>query len=235
MKKKTLAIIQSNYIPWKGYFDIIKSADTFILLDDVQYTKNDWRNRNRIKTANGLKWLTIPVQSKGRFHQSVNEAKVSSSDWSKLHISTIRHFYRRAEHFDKCWDWLAELYKRAAELENLSEINRLFILAVTEFLGINTDILRSTDFDLCTGKTERLVYLCRQANAGRYLTGPGTRGYLRTNLFEEAGVEVKFVSYPSYPEYKQLYPPFEHNVSIIDTILNCGLDTRDMIQGLAIN
>ncbi len=231
MSNKTIAIIQSNYIPWKGYFDIIASVDTFVLLDEVQYTRLDWRNRNLIKTKDGRKWLSIPVLSKGLYTQRISCARVVSSAWAKHHLASIWHSYKRARFFDQNWDWLKSVYENARELEYLSQINQLFLREILTYLEVKTSIISSSEFELVEGKTERLVAICKQAGASTYLSGPGTRDYLHTVQFENEGIRVRWIKYPDYPEYEQLYPPFCHAVSIIDTILNCGPQTKDMIGG----
>src|SRR5687767_6291071 len=130
---KTVAIVQSNYIPWKGYFDLIDRADEFILLDDVQYTRRDWRNRNRIKTPRGLEWLTIPVEVKGKYHQSIKETVVSDPDWPRRHWSTISQHYARAPFFPLYRERLEELYLTTTE-RFLSDVNHRFLVALCDVL-----------------------------------------------------------------------------------------------------
>lgn len=220
-----MAIVQSNYIPWKGYFDLINSVDEFILYDEVQYTRRDWRNRNRIKTRDGVKWLTVPVVVKGRYHQSIRETRISDPDWSRRHWETLRHSYSRAPWFDSYADLLSDLYERCT-FEFLSEANRFFIEAVCGLLGIKTRLSWAADYHLVPHRTERLVELCRQAGASHYLSGPSARVYLDERLFAEAAISVSYMEYAGYPEYPQVYPPFDHAVSIIDLIFSAGPDAR---------
>jgi hypothetical protein len=218
---KTVAIVQPLYIPWKGYFDILNSVNEFILFDDAQYTKRFWINRNRIKTPQGVIWLTIPVKVKGRFHQAIKETEVSDPEWSRRHWETIKRSYCNAHFFKSHRDLFESLYLDCDETF-ISQINLRFIRAVCAILGIDTTLSSSTDYTLVPGKTERLVDLCQQAGADTYLTGPSARAYLQEERFREAGIQVKYMDYSGYPEYRQLYPPFVHDVSIIDLIFNTG-------------
>ncbi|RPH94412.1 hypothetical protein EHM69_07525 [candidate division KSB1 bacterium] len=213
-------MIQSNYIPWKGYFDLIHLADEFILYDDVQFTKNDWRNRNLIKTQNGMQWLTIPVQH-GSLSQRIRDTKVADNRWPKKHWNAISGSYARAPYFMEYREWFEELYLGCTE-EHISQINYRFITAICGLLGIPTKISWSWDYNLSEGKTERLVDLCRQTGSNIYISGPAAREYIQEDLFREAGVELRWMDYSGYPEYRQLFGPFVHGVSVIDLILNEG-------------
>jgi hypothetical protein len=219
---KSVAIVQSNYIPWKGYFDLIRSVDEFVLYDDQQYTRRDWRNRNRIKTAQGATWLTIPVNVKGRYHQRIDETTVSDPRWAEQHWRTIEHAYARAPCFGEVRGVLERLYDGAADERLLSDINRRFLDGLCELLGIRTPLTWSRDYAAQGTKTERLVSLCRSVGATSYLSGPTARDYIDESLFEEAGIELTFIDYRGYREYEQLYPPFEHAVSIIDLLVHTG-------------
>lgn len=219
--QKTIAILQSNYIPWKGYFDLIHRVDEFILFDDMQYTRRDWRNRNKIKTPQGLLWLSIAVQAKGNYHQHIKDVVISDAGWNRAHWKTISHHYARAKWFSTYRERLEELYCGCEETR-LSRINHRFLVALCEMLGIDTRITWSMDYRLADGKTERLVDLCKQAGATEYLSGPAAKDYIEEELFAEAGIRLGWMDYSSYPEYEQLYGPFEHHVSIIDLILNEG-------------
>lgn len=220
---KRVAIVQSNYIPWKGYFDLINMADEFILYDDVQYTTRDWRNRNLVKTKNGTQWLTVPVAHKSR-SQKIRETRTISNVWRDKHWKSICHWYSKAAFFKTYRELLRGLYMGGDETY-LSEINRTFICAINSILDIKTEISRSADYELIEGKTERLVDLCKQAGATEYLSGPAAKAYLDESLFAAEGIRVSWMSYDGYPEYRQLFcPPFIHSVSIVDLILNEGAD-----------
>ncbi len=214
-------ITQSNYIPWKGYFDAIQMADVVVLYDEMQYTKRDWRNRNKIKTQNGLQWLSIPVQVKGKFHQKINETEVSGKDWRIKHWNTLSHQYKKAPFFANYKAELKEQYLNSNE-KNLSEINRAFIELINSWLGINTPIRWSREFDLTGEKTEKLVHVCEQLGATEYLAGPRSRNYLNEQLFTEKGISVHWIDYSNYPEYPQLYGAFDHGVTVLDLLFNTG-------------
>jgi hypothetical protein len=220
---KKIAILQSNYIPWKGYFDLIASVDEFILYDDMQYTRRDWRNRNKIKTQQGLHWLTVPVEVKGKYFQTIRETKIADPAWASDHWNRLIQSYRRAPHFNEVAHWLAPLYK--AEHSHLSQLNRSLIEAVSHFLGITTKISNSWDYSLKEGKTERLVDLCVQADAAQYVSGPAAREYIDEAVFARANVALTWFDYSGYPEYPQLWGPFEHGVTILDLLFNCGRDS----------
>lgn len=218
---KRIAVVQSNYIPWRGYFDLINSVDEFVLYDDVQYTIRDWRNRNIIKTAAGSKWLTIPVEVKGKYHQKIKDTIVSDPAWARKHWSSIVHSYSRAQHFSLHRELFESLYFRQEE-KLLSRINYQFIVAICRILGIRTTISWSMDYQLTGNKNERLVSLCKQAGATAYLSGPSAKGYLDEDLFKATGIALSYMDYSGYQEYTQLYPPFEPHVSIVDLIFNEG-------------
>jgi hypothetical protein len=228
-----VAIVQSNYIPWKGYFDLINLVDEFILYDEMQYTKRDWRNRNIIKTPAGLKWLTIPVAVKGNFFQKIKDTTVSDPRWARKHWETIVHNYSKAKHFSLHRDVFAELYSSCAEERFLSRINYLFLSAICKILSIDTKISWSEDYVSSEGKTERLVSLCRQAGATTYISGPAARDYLDEALFARENIRVQYIDYSSYPEYRQLSPPFEHRVSIIDLIFNEGPEAPNYMKSFS--
>lgn len=218
---KTVAIVQSNYIPWKGYFDLINLVDEFILFDDMQYTRRDWRNRNRIKTSQGLKWMTIPVEVKGKYVQKINQTVISDPDWHTKHWKAIEHNYSKACFFSEYREWIESLYANVTD-KHLSRINALFITRICELLQIRTVISPSTNYELVDGKTERLVHLCKQAGATRYVTGPNAKNYMDEEQFRTHGISVQYIDYSGYPEYRQLFPPFDHAVSILDLVFNEG-------------
>jgi hypothetical protein len=225
---KKVAIVQSNYIPWRGYFDLINSVDEFILYDDMQYTIRDWRNRNLIKTANGPLWLTIPVEVKGKYFQKIKDVTVSDPQWARKHWASITHSYSKARHFPEHKELFAVLYSDPEE-RLLSKINHRFISAICQFLGLKTTISWSMDYEVDGDKTEKLVNLCKQAGATHYLSGPAAKTYLVEQPFTEEGISVSYMDYSGYRDYNQLYPPFEPKVSVLDLIFNEGTEaTRYM-------
>jgi hypothetical protein len=216
-----IAISQSNYVPWKGYFDLINSVDEFVLYDEAQFTRRDWRNRNTIKTPTGLSWLTIPVETKGKFLQKISETRVSEPDWPRRHWARIAGSYVKAPHFGEFGLRLEALYQGPGE-EMLSCTNSRFLSAVMGMLGIRTPLRQSSEFTLEGDRSERLLGICRQAGADTYLSGPAARDYLDVGLFERAGVRVEWMDYSGYPPYRQLHGDFQHGVSVIDLLLNEG-------------
>ncbi|OUJ75350.1 WbqC family protein [Hymenobacter crusticola] len=221
---KKVAILQSNYIPWKGYFDIIGAVDEFIFYDEVQYTRRDWRNRNYIKTAQGLAWLTIPVVQQERESQRIDDTIVSDRNWAVKHWRTLAQTYARAANFHVYKAQFEELYTSLSTVY-LSEINVAFIRAICQVLDIRTKLSWSTDYSLPAGlnKTERLVRLVQAAGGTEYLTGPAAHNYLDTRQFAEANIALHWMNYENYPTYRQLHsPPFEHGVSIVDLLFNEG-------------
>lgn len=230
---KKIAILQSNYIPWKGYFDLINSVDEFIIYDDMQYTVNDWRNRNKIKTKQGLQWITIPVSKKGRLDMKISEIKVADTRWAKKHWSTLSNAYAKASHFKEFSDLFEDLYlHRASKIEYLSQINFLFMTEINRIFNISTKIRFSSEFDLGEGKIQRLLNICKQTGADTYLTGPAAADYLDEDAFLQEGVTVEWMNYANYPEYRQLHQPFEHGVTILDLIFNEGPGSKKYLKSL---
>ena len=219
---KRVAIVQSCYVPWKGYFDLINSVDEFILYDECQYTRQDWRNRNRIKTATGTRWLTIPVTIDGLYGQRIDTTRIAQPDWAERHWDTVRQAYRRAPHFDQYASAVQDAYARVSTEQFLSRVNRALIEVVCSFLGIRTPLSWSTDYSARGSRTERVVNLCKDSGASIYLSGPRGRDYLDEQRFVEAGVELEYFDYEGYEKYPQLYPPFEHSVSVLDLLFSAG-------------
>lgn len=223
---KTVAIVQSSYIPWKGYFDLINMVDEFILFDDVQFTKRDWRSRNQIKAANGPLWLTVPCESKGKFDQLICDTRIADRRWASAHWKSIQHAYARAPFFGGYAAQLEAAYRQAGELELLSDVNRLLLQTLCDALGIRTPLTDSRTYASAGVKTDRLLSLCRAAGASRYVSGPAAKVYLENDKFEAAGVELAFMDYAGYPDYPQAHPPFVHAVSVIDLLFNVGPDAH---------
>jgi len=230
---KTVAIVQSCYIPWKGYFDLIASADEFIFYDDRQFTRRDWRNRNRIKTPNGVQWLTIPVNVKGKYHQRIDETTVSDPDWAERHWKTLVHNYTAAPCFKDYAPAAEDMYRQVAGESHLSRVNRRFIEGVCKLLGVETAFAWATDYDVEGDRSERLAALCRASGATRYLSGPRARSYLDEEVFSSQGIEVVYAGYDDYPEYDQLHPPFEHGVTIFDLLFHVGSKAPSYMKDFA--
>lgn len=224
---KTVAIIQSNYIPWKGYFDVINLVDEFFLYDTVQYTRRDWRNRNRIKTAQGPQWLTIPVQG-SRAHR-ICDVEISDPRWAERHWRTLSQAYARAPYFGEYRDTIETLYTSVAEAR-LSAVNERFIRALCGLLGIPTPIVHAADDTEHAVKSEKLLAICVDAGATEYLCGPASRDYIEEWRFDEAGIAVTYMDYSGYREYPQLFGPFLHEVTVLDLIFNTGPEARSHMK-----
>lgn len=222
---KRVAILQSNYIPWKGYFDMIAAVDEFILYDDMQYTRRDWRNRNQIKTPQGVQWLTVPVVVKGKYLQTIRETEIDGTGWAQAHWKALLQNYRRAPCFGEIAAWLEPLYLQQHH-DHLAPLNRSLLEAVCRYLGIQTMIRSSWDYELIAGKTDRLVDLCRQAGATNYVSGPAARSYVDESVFKASGIGLTWFDYGGYPAYRQLWGDFTHGVTILDLLFNCGQDAR---------
>lgn len=228
---KKIAIIQSNYIPWKGYFDMIAAADELIIFDDMQYTRRDWRNRNQIKTAQGVRWLTVPVQVKGKYYQTIKNTEIDGSLWVSTHWKTLVQNYHRSRYFDDIAAWLEPLYLRRT-YTHLSDLNRQFIKAICDYLGIRTVITNSWDYNLIEGKAERLADLYVQAGGTEYISGPAAKSYIDEQLFIDRKIKLTWFNYANYPEYPQLWGEFVHGVSIVDLLFNCGNEAGSYMRYL---
>jgi hypothetical protein len=218
---KRIAILQSNYIPWKGYFDMIAAVDEFIVYDDVQYTRRDWRNRNQIKTPRGVQWLTVPIRVKGKYNQTIRDVEIDGAGWAEAHWKALMQNYGRAPYFDEVAALFEPLY-RHCPYARLSELNRSLIDAVCAYLRITTRISNSWDYNLVNGRSARLADLCIQAEATEYISGPAAKNYLDERVFAERGIKLVWFDYTGYTEYPQLWGKFVHGVSVVDLLFNCG-------------
>lgn len=230
---KKVAILQSNYIPWKGYFDMINMVDEFILYDDMQYTRRDWRNRNKIKTPSGLQWLTIPVDTKGKYYQKINETRVNGHEWCDDHWRALSLNYAHAPYFKEYAPQIQALYEACKKEELLSRINYRFLTALCQMLGITTKITWSSDYQLADGKTERLVRLVQDAGGSEYLSGPAAKDYIVDECFENAHIKLTYMDYSGYPEYPQLFGSFEHAVSVLDLLFNTGAEAPNYMKSFS--
>lgn len=226
---KTVVVLQSNYIPWKGYFDLVHDADLFVFYDDLQYTKNDWRNRNKIKTPKGAGWMTIPVGTDSR--RLICDVTIKDSAWQEKHWGLLKQHYGKCPHFARYRVFFEEVYL-GRQWRNLSEMNQYLIRSISEeLLNIETEFRDSREYDLTGQKLDRLMELVTKAGADSYVSGPAAKDYIEPTRFTEAGIELVWKDYSSYPEYPQRFPPFEHGVSILDILFNVGLDAPWYIWG----
>jgi hypothetical protein len=219
--------MQSNYLPWRGYFDLMRLADVFIYLDCVQYTRSDWRNRNVIKTSSGPRWMTVPVR--GHLGEAIDEVQVARPSWAEGHILMITPNYRHAAHFEEVSPWLFEKMRQAAPLRSLVEVNHYLASAIREKLMIGTPLRVSTDVLprselLGCSASERVARLVAAVGGTRYLSGPAAKTYLEEAPFQERNIDIAWMSYDGYSQYPQCWEGYEPNVSVIDLLLNCGFD-----------
>lgn len=223
-----VAVIQSNYIPWRGYFDIMHDADVFVFYDDVQYTVNDWRNRNRVKTANGVVWLTIPVGDQN--DRLICDVVIGDQSWARKHWMTIEQSYHGAPGFARYREFFKNFYSRS--WESLSVLNQTMIRTIAgDLLGIRTQILDSRDYNLEGKGSDRLLMLLKKMGATDYISGPSAQRYLDAEAYARNGVRVHWKDYSHYPEYPQLHGPYAPDLSIVDLLLNCGDDAARYIWG----
>jgi hypothetical protein len=232
---RRVAILQSNYIPWKGYFDIIAAVDEFILLDDVQYTHRDWRNRNIVKTQGGKQWLSVPVRHDRSSRILDVTIATDQGDWVAKHLGTIEHSYGKAPYAGEVLPLLKDLYAQAGSATHLSHVNRGLIEGLQAYMGISTRVTWSTDY-LTLGEsdaltpTNRLVTLCVRAGATTYLSGPAAQAYMDVEAFTSKRVGVEWMDYEGYEEYPQLYGDFDHHVSVIDLLFMTGKDAPSFLK-----
>jgi hypothetical protein len=228
-----VVILQPSYLPWRGVFDQICRADLFIFYDDVQYDKHGWRNRNQIKTAQGRQWLTIPVHSKGvTAGVPILDVKIDwSKPWAKNHLKALTFAYAKAPHFASFAPWLDSVFGRRDSL--LADFTIWLTVGIARMLGIShTRFMRSSEIPNITGqKTERLIQILQHVGAAHYISGPSARDYIERERFDEAGITLEYVQY-NYPEYPQLYPPFDPYVTILDLMFMVGDEAGGYVNPL---
>ena len=220
---RTAVVLQPSYIPWRGYFDLIQRADVFVFYDDVQYDKHGWRNRNRIKTASGPRWLTIPVLSKGNIDNNLLIQEVMCDarfDWRHKHLEQIRHAYRKAPYFKETFSFLNELFA-SAPTDRLAEFTIFTTIAIAERLGLTGSFARSSELGVTGSKNDRLLQTLASVQATHYISGPSAKAYISAEAFAAAKIDLEYAHY-DYEPYEQLHPPYEPQVSIIDLLFMQG-------------
>ena len=234
---RRVAIIQSSYIPWRGYFAIVAKCDAFVFLDSVQFTRRDWRTRNRIKTPDGPSWLSIPVRQKGNYLTPIDAIETADPDWAKKHLRVIETNYRRAPFFHSVFPVLETAYTEAGQKSSLSDVNRGLTAHLCGLLDIATPLMR--DIDLidrarldALDPTARLVELAAAAGAGEYLSGPSARSYLDESAFSARGMSVGWMDYSGLPAYPQLWGAFDPTMSVVDALLNLGPAGASAVLGV---
>lgn len=228
----TCVILQPSYVPWRGYFHQIQKADFFVFYDDVQYDKHGWRNRNRIKTRQGPQWLTIPVKNKGAIeHQrQLREIEIDwGRPWNKKHLLTVQQAYQRAPYYHQWAPFLEEVYSRTAT--HLTPFTMDLTIDLARRLSIfHTRFLRSSELSISGQRTQRLIGIVKHLGCDRYVSGPSARDYLEAEQFAEAGISLEYMAY-DYPDYPQLYPPFDPHVSVLDLLFMTGPEAGKHIWG----
>lgn len=238
-----IGALQSAYLPWLGFFDQIEQCDLFVIYDDLQYTKKDWRNRNRIKTADGVMWLTVPVITKGCRQKRICDIEISyQANWPRKHWKAIEHSYSRAHYYGRHADFFNALYK--SKPKYLSQLNREIIDYCLAQLGIRTQVLYSHEAEIENGflslgnkridPTERIVYLCKRFGAQSFLEGSAGRNYINEEMLREADIMLEYHDY-SHPIYRQLYDEFVPYLSIIDLLFNQGPNSLSILSNSHLN
>ena len=230
IKLKKIAILQSNYLPWKGVFDIINSVDVFVFLEDVQYTEHDWRNRNKILTSNGPSWITVPIKSSDRRGQLIYQAEICDKyNWQKKHFNSFQTNYGKAPCY-KEYKWIIEEIYLNKKWKNLSKMNIYITKLISNILGIKTDFINSLELK-CKGKKDnKVINICKKLGADYYLSGPAAKDYINPKKFKDEKIILDYIDY-KYLEYNQLYKPFTHFVTILDLIFNFGNNSPYYIWG----
>jgi len=225
-----VVILQPSYIPWRGYFDQIHKADLFVFYDCVQYDKHGWRNRNKIKTAQGEQWLTVPVNTHGCVTEGrvIRDVPISwDTRWNEKHARSISQSYSKAPFYSTCLPLLEQIYARHDE--KLSDFTCASTELIARHLGIrHTQFVRSSEFPATGAKTDRIISILKHLGAKHYISGPSARAYIESEKFEAAGISLEFIDY-SYPEYQQLHEPFAPQVTVLDLLFNKGPEAHQFI------
>lgn len=229
MSDKTIAVHQPNFIPWIGYFHKIVMSDTFVFLDDVEYTKRGFINRNKVKGPHGSTWLTVPVKASNK--DRIMDVRIDNSkDWRGQHLKTFHHFYGKAKYFDRYKKFLDDIYMK--EWVFLPELNEFIITKIVRHLDIEVEIIHSSDLNINTKGEERIIDICKKLNANIYFSGAGGKKYMNKENFENKGIELKYQHF-EHPTYSQRFGKFIEKLSIIDLIFNEGKETsRKIIKNL---
>jgi len=223
-----VTILQPSYLPWLGFFEQMSRADKFVLLDDVQYTRRDWRNRNRIRVKESWVWLTVPVQQKRRFSQSLLETRIDNSlPWRRKHLETLRQHYCKAPFFEKYFPRCQQVYEK--DWTFLFDLCLETINLIKEEMGIETPLLRSSEMKPGGEKTERLVSICRELGATHYLSGESGSNYIAEEDFSSQGIALEYQNY-EHPVYPQRYTGFVPHLSAIDLLFNCGEQSLGILK-----
>ena len=223
-----IGILQPGYLPWLGFFEQMYKSNIFVIYDDVQYDKHGWRNRNRIKIANGIQWLTVPVLVNFKEHPLVNEVRIDNKiNWRKKHLFSIRQNYSKAPFFEKYLNIFEDAYSK--DWEYLVDIDMHFIVKLAECLGMSDkEIVRSSSLNVTGDTIERLIRICKIFNANTFYEGSSGRNYIDETLFAEHGIKIEYQDY-KHPVYNQLYGDFIPYLSVIDLLYNHGEESLSIL------
>ena len=228
IKSMRVTILQPSYLPWLGFFEQMHRSDQFVLYDDVQFTRRDWRNRNRIRVQEGSVWLTVPVIQKNKYEQSLLETKIdNSTSWKRKHLESIRCHYSKTPFFELYFPWCEKTFNR--EWNFLLDLSLETIQYLKGELKINTPLLRSSELGGSGNKSERLISICKQLGATQYLSGDSAKNYISEKDFSDQGIELEYQKY-QHPEYPQRYEGFVPFLSTIDLLFNCGDKSMEFLK-----
>ena len=222
-----IAIHQPQYLPWLGYLYKIDKADVFVILDNVQFKKNEWQNRNRIKTSQGCQWITVPVLY--RFPEKISEVRVNNKEnWGRKHLQALITNYSKSPCYDNYISFFENIFSNS--WERLVDINVEIIKFLITTLDLKTRLVMASDLELREGPTERLIDICKTLNGNKYMAGQDGNKYMNLELFDKEGIEVIFQDF-KHPEYNQLFGDFEPYMSAIDLLFNCGDNSLEILRG----
>ncbi len=222
-----IAIHQPQYLPWLGYLDKIDKADVFVILDNVQFKKNEWQNRNRIKTAQGCQWITVPVLY--RFPEKINEVRINNKEnWGRKHLQAFITNYSKSPCYENYISFFEDIFSR--NWEHLVDINVEIIKFLISTLDLKTRLVMASDLELREEPTERLIDICKTLGSQKYLAGKDGNKYMNLELFDKEGIEVIFQDF-KHPVYNQLFGDFEPYMSAIDLLFNCGDKSLEILRG----
>lgn len=219
--------MQPGYLPWLGFFELIYNCDLFVLLDDVQYTRKDWRNRNRIRTKDGWLWLTVPVLTKNKQNQLINEAKINYSiNWRRKHLKAIEINYHKAKYFKTYFPELEKKY--SYDFEYLLDLNIEIINWISKALNIKTPIIKSSFLKTEGKREDKIINICKKLDARELYDSKAASSFFDLDKFQENNIKIIFQEY-YHPIYKQLYEPFIHSMSVIDLLFQYGPKSMDVL------
>lgn len=217
------AIMQPTFLPWVGYFDLVDQVDKFVFLDNVQFEKQSWQQRNKIRTASGAEWLTVPVFIKGRFGQKISNVEIKNDTFPEKQIKTLQHNYSKTKYYKYYWPKLEAILINSKSAQSLANLNIALIRYIAEMLGISTSFILASEMPASTDRSDRLVNILQNIGANEYLSPQGSMQYLIQDhqIFEKAKISILFHAFQQ-PEYRQRYSPFTTGLSAIDMLFNEG-------------